>query len=135
LTFKETPNRFRPRSDGVKLIAMNRMLPALGVPVLAVLMLALPAAAQSSHYPVTTTDFDTWCTEIQRLDWQRCDRRQPDDVAKYESWRHTFERVEIQYLRDKEYVIHFDETFLHNDPVDKRPDSTIAQPPSPVAGN
>lgn len=102
---------------------------------LTAIFLAMPALAQSTlRYPVKSTSFDIWCTEIQRLDWQRCDKRLADDVQKYESWQHAVERYEIQYLRDKENVLHFDETILNNDPVDKRPDSTIAQPPSPVAG-
>lgn len=115
---------------------MKKLLLALAVSGLAVVPLAVPAGAQMTlRYPVKSTDFDTWCTEIQRMDWHRCDQRLPDDMAKYETWRHAVEKYEIEYLRNKENVLHFDETILNNDPVDKRPDSTIAQPPSPVAGH
>lgn len=106
-------------------------------PILAAvaLLFVLPASAQTLRYPVKTLDFDIWCTEVAHLSGKRCDARRQEDVDKFEAYRHTYERYEIQHLRDKENVLHFDDTILNNDPVDKRPDSTIAQPPSPVAGH
>jgi hypothetical protein len=95
---------------------------------------ALPAQAQAARYQVHSIDFGIWCTEIERLPWQRCEQRLADDVAKFEVYRHTFERYEIQRLRDSEYVLRFDETFLHNDPVDRRPDDTLPRPPSALSG-
>jgi hypothetical protein len=109
---------------------MNRTLAALSLAA----VFALPAGAQTLRYPVKTVDFDIWCTEIQRLPWQRCDERRQDDMTKFETYRHTVEKYEIPYLRNKENVIHFDDAIFGYDPVDKRPDSTVARPPSPVAG-
>jgi hypothetical protein len=115
------------------------MRPTLARPTLAAAALAvlftLPAGAQSLRYPVKSIDFDIWCTEIEHLSEQRCDERRQADVDKFETYRHNFEKYEIPYLRNKENVLHFDDVILNNDPVDKRPDSTIAQPPSPVAGH
>ena len=96
---------------------------------------AAASQAQTLRYPVRSIDFDIWCTEVEHLPWQRCDQRRAEDMQKYEAYRHTFERYEIQYLRNQENVLHFDEQILHNDPVDKRPDSTIAQPPDILAGH
>jgi hypothetical protein len=107
---------------------MKRSLAALAI------LLALPAGAQTLRYPVKSVDFDIWCTEIQHIDWHRCDQRLKEDMDKFDVYRHTVEKYEIPYLRNKENVLHFDDAILNNDPVDKRPDSTIAQPPSPVAG-
>lgn len=95
---------------------------------------AVPADAQAARYQVHTLDFDIWCTEVERLAWQRCDQRLADDVEKFEAYRHTFERYEIQYLRDQEYVVRFDETILHNDPVDRRPDDNLPRPPGALDG-
>lgn len=110
---------------------MKRSLAALCL----ALVFALPADAQTLRYPVKTVDFDIWCTEIQHIAWQRCEKRLKDDMDKFEAYRHTVEKYEIPYLRNKENVLHFDDVILNNDPVDKRPDSTIAQPPSAVAGH
>ena len=99
-----------------------------------VVLFALPAGAQTLRYPVKTVDFDTWCTEIQHFSWARCDERRTDDIAQFETYRHTVEKYEIPYLRNKENVLHFDDAIFGYDPVDKRPDSTVAKPPSPVAG-
>jgi hypothetical protein len=110
---------------------MNRTLAALGL----ALAFATQADAQTLRYPVKSVDFDIWCTEIQHIDWQRCDKRLKEDMDKFEAYRHTIEKYEIPYLRNKENVLHFDDVILNNDPVDKRPDSTIPQPPSPVAGH
>ena len=94
-----------------------------------------PAWAQAAHYPVAhSMDFDIWCTEVQRIAWQRCDKRLPDDMKKFEAYRAIVERYEIPYLQQKDSTLRFDENFLHDDPVDKKPDATVSQPPSPLAG-
>ena len=112
---------------------MNRILRPLVLAGL-IAFVALPAGAQTLRYPVKSVDFDIWCTEIQHIAWQRCDQRLKDDMDKFEAYRHTVEKYEIPYLRNKENVLHFDDTIFGYDPVDKRPDDTIARPPSPVAG-
>lgn len=113
---------------------MNRTARTLAAAALAVLSF-WPAQAQTLRYPVKTIDFDIWCTEVARIAWQRCDKRMPEDMAKYETYRHTVERYEIKYLRDKDNAIHFDDVIMNNDPVDKRPDSTVARPPDILAGH
>lgn len=112
---------------------MNRFAVALFGGCLAA-FLAVPSAAQTLRYPVKQMDFDIWCTEVQRIDWHRCEKRLPEDMQKFEAYRHVVERYEIPYLQDKENALHFDENILRNDPVDKRPDSTIQQPPQPTDG-
>lgn len=97
-------------------------------------LLTIPAAAQTTRYPVHSIDFGIWCTEVQHLSWDRCDKRLPEDVQKFEHYRAVVERYEIPYLQEKEDALHFDETILHNDPVDKKPDSKVLQPPPANAG-
>ncbi len=109
---------------------MNRTIAALSFAFLA----TLPAGAETLRYPVKSIDFDIWCTEVQRYSWQRCDERRKDDVGKFDAYRHTIEKYEIPYLREKENAVHFDDTIFGYDPIDKRPDSTIAKPPSAVSG-
>jgi hypothetical protein len=105
---------------------MKRITCAL---VLAGFAVALPANAQSARYPVKTMDFDLWCTEQQHLPYERCDKRLPDDVKKFEAYRAVVERYEIPYLQEKEQALHFDQSIMRNDPVDKKPNSTAQQPP------
>jgi len=96
---------------------------------------ATPAYAQAGNYPVHSLDFDIWCTEEQHLPYERCDKRLPEDVDKFEAYRDIVERYEIPYLREKERTLHFDETILRNDPVDKKPhQSTVEQAPQPLDG-
>ena len=109
---------------------MNRAILCLSLAA----FFALPAGAQSLRYPVKTLDFDIWCTEVEHIDWQRCDKRLKEDTDKFEAFRHIVERYELQYLRNKENVLHFDDSIFGYDPVDKRPDDTLKHPPSPVAG-
>jgi len=110
---------------------MKRIVCAL---VLAGFSAALPANAQSGRYPVKTMDFDLWCTEQQRLPYERCDKRLPDDVKKFEAYRAVVERYEIPYLQEKEQALRFDQTIMHNDPIDNKPTTTVQQPPQPTDG-
>jgi hypothetical protein len=104
--------------------------------VLAIASIAtvLPASAQTLRYPVKSVDFDIWCTEIQHIAWQRCDKRTPEDLEKFEIYRHAVERYEIPYLKNKDAILRFDEDILRNDPIDKRPDSTLKKPPGAIDG-
>ena len=101
---------------------------------LATVATVLPALAQTLRYPVKSVDFDIWCTEIQHIAWQRCDKRTAEDLEKFELYRHAVERYEIPYLQQKDNTLRFDEDILRNDPVDKRPDSTLQKPPGAVDG-
>lgn len=134
ITFARPHHGFRCRVRGRKLCRMRPIVRILAAAGLATLF-ALPARAETLRYPVKSIDFDIWCTEVEHIAWQRCEKRQPEDMQKFEVYRHTVERYEIQYLRDKENVVHFDETILRNDPVDKRPDATVAKPPGILDGH
>ena len=106
----------------------------LCVLALATVATVLPASAQTLRYPVKSVDFDIWCTEIQHIAWQRCDKRNPEDLATFEIYRHTVEHYEIPYLKQKDNALRFDEDILHNDPIDKRPDDTTKKPPGVIDG-
>lgn len=104
-----------------------------------VLMLACAAlvtgnAEAQLTYPVHRMDFDIWCTEEQRLPPDRCDKRLPDDVQKFEAYRRIVERYEIPYLQEKDQALHFDRDVLHNDPIDRSPTDPIKPPPQPTDG-
>jgi len=92
------------------------------------------AHAQAARYPVHTMDFDLWCTEEQHLSWERCDKRLPEDVQKFDAYRAVVERYEIPYLQEKEQTLHFDQTILQNDPIDKKPNATVQQAPRAADG-
>ncbi len=92
--------------------------------VLAALAAAIPAltpamAQRNGNYPVQEMNFDLWCQEQAGLPVDRCDKRQPDDVATFEAYRAKIERYEIPYLQQKSEDAHLDRVLLHNDPVDR----------------
>lgn len=115
----------------MKPVAHIRMV-ALGMALIGVL--AVPAGAQTARYPVKTMDFDIWCTEIERIPWQRCDKRLPEDMKKFEAYRTIVERYELPYLQRQENALRFNENIMRNDPVDKRPDDTLPKPPGATDG-
>ncbi len=94
----------------------------------AVLLAAGAAQAQTMHYNVKTMDFDLWCTEQQHLPYERCDKRLPGDVQKFEAYRAVVERYEIPYLQGKEQRLRFDRDIMHDDPIDNDP-ADKSQPP------
>ncbi len=75
-----------------------RVLLAFGV---ALSLVPQIAAAQSS-YDVQVLSFSTWCLENKRYDADRCDARNPDDVAAFEDYRATVELYELPYLKRME---------------------------------
>ena len=99
----------------------------------AVLLAATAAQAQTMHYNVKTMDFDLWCTEQQHLPYERCGKRLPDDVKKFEAYRAVVERYEIPYLQGKEQKLRFDRDILHDDPIDKDP-ADKTNPPQAAGG-
>ncbi|MDE2183908.1 MAG: hypothetical protein KGJ78_12890 [Alphaproteobacteria bacterium] len=99
--------------------------------------LAVAAAANgqsSATYPVRTLDFDIWCTEEQHLPADRCDKRLPEDMQKFESYRAIIERYEVPYLQDKQHEANFDRNIMHNDPIDHPPGDPNQPPPQPTDG-
>ena len=99
----------------------------------AVLLAAGAAQAQTMHYNVKAMDFDLWCTEQQHLPFERCGKRLPDDVKKFEAYRTVVERYEIPYLQGKEQKLRFDRDILHDDPIDKDP-ADKTNPPQAAGG-
>ena len=99
----------------------------------AVLLAATAAPAQTTRYHVKTMDFDLWCTEQQHLPYERCEKRLPDDMKKFEAYRAVVERYEIPYLQEKEQKLRFDRDILHDDPIDKNP-ADKSQTPQATGG-
>ena len=84
-----------------------------------------PALAQSDPLPSTAyklheMNFDMWCQETMHYSADRCDKRLPEDVQKFDAYRKIVERYEIPYLREKEQRLRFDRDVLHADPVDPK---------------
>ncbi|MGA7674799.1 MAG: hypothetical protein WCA78_07085 [Rhizomicrobium sp.] len=94
----------------------------------AVLLAAAAAQAQTTRYNVKTMDFDLWCTEEQHLPYERCDKRLPEDMQKFEAYRAVVEKYEIPYLQKKEQKLQFDRDILHNDPIDNPPQPDTPKP-------
>jgi hypothetical protein len=95
---------------------------------------AVPAHAQQTRYPVKTMDFDMWCTEEAHISYDRCSKRLPDDMHKFEAYRAIVEKYEIPYLQKRQQKLEFDRDVLHNDPIDNKPDDRSKAPaatPSP----
>ena len=107
------------------MIAMKRLL----ILAASVAALAIPVAAQPSHYDVQTINFDLWCQETQHLPADRCDKRLPRDETDFEAYRARVEKYELKYLQGKENGAQLDRTILHNDPVDH----PVTQDPSAAA--
>jgi len=89
---------------------------------------ALPAHAQQTRYPVKTMDFDIWCTEEAHLSYDRCGKRLPADMQKFEAYRAIVEKYEIPYLQQRQQKLEFDRDILHNDPIDNKPDDRSKAP-------
>jgi hypothetical protein len=89
----------------------------------ALLLLGLAASsaqAQDARYQVRhALDFDLWCTEEQRLPYQRCEKRLPEDLQRFEAYRAVIERYEIPYLKDRDKTLRLDEDLLGSDPADQ----------------
>ena len=93
----------------------------------------LPAGAQATRYNVKTMDFDLWCTEEARLPYERCDKRLPDDMQKFEAYRAVVEKYEVPYLQEREQKLRLDRDILHDDPIDKDP-ADKTNPPQAAGG-
>jgi hypothetical protein len=85
--------------------------------VFAAALFALPASAQSERYNVKTMNFDLWCQEQAGLPPDRCDKRLPDDEARFEAYRAKIEKYEIPYLERKDHEQQLDRAVMHADPT------------------
>jgi len=97
---------------------MNRMTRTLLLLGLA----ASSAQAQEARYQVRhALDFDLWCTEDQRIPYERCEKRLPEDVKKFEAYRAVIEHYEIRDLKEKDKTLRLDEDLLGGNSDDKVP--------------
>ncbi|HEY1709006.1 MAG TPA: hypothetical protein VGG10_12130 [Rhizomicrobium sp.] len=83
--------------------------------------LVLPAAAQQNpadqtRLAVQDMNFDLWCQETEGLPPDRCDRRIPEDEARFEAYRSQIEKYEIPYLQQKQDQQVLSRVILHADP-------------------
>ncbi|MGA7711903.1 MAG: hypothetical protein WCA81_08385 [Rhizomicrobium sp.] len=83
---------------------------------------ALPTHGQQTRYNVKSMDFDLWCTEEAHLSYDRCAKRLPEDMQRFEAYRAIVEKYEIPYLQRRQQQVEFDRDILHNDPIDTPPD-------------
>ena len=89
---------------------------------LAVATLALPASAQqnpndkTSRFDVQDINFDLWCQQQEGLPPDRCDKRTPEDEAKYEAYRNLVEKYELPYLKRKNADQNLNRIIIHADP-------------------
>lgn len=98
----------------------------------AVLFLAMGAIAWGQQANVVKPmDFDLWCTEEMRLPYQRCAKRLTEDWDKFEAYRATIEKYEVQTQREKERIAHYNRFSLHNDAVDHAAAPDDAAPVAP----
>ena len=83
----------------------------------AAVLFALPVHAQTGRYDVKTMNFDLWCQEQAGLSPDRCDKRLPDDEARFEAYRAKIEKYEVPFLQEKDKEQQFDRTIMHADPL------------------
>ncbi len=84
--------------------------------VAAAVLMGRGAAAQS--VPLTNMNFDLWCQQEANLPPERCDKRLPEDDARFDAYRKKIQDYEVPYLQKREQNQHLNEILLHNDPVD-----------------
>src|ERR1700744_1277973 len=76
------------------------------------------SAAQAQSVPLTEMNFDLWCQQEANLPPERCDKRLPEDDARFDAYRKKIEDYEVPYLQQREQNQHLNQVLLHNDPVD-----------------
>src|ERR1700748_2046244 len=104
----------------------------------AVLLMSGAADAQSAGggaVPLTEMNFDMWCQQEANLPPERCDKRLPQDDARFDAYRKKIENYEVPYLQDREQKQNLNQILLHNDPVDHPSRPSQAPTPSPDTAN
>jgi hypothetical protein len=69
-------------------------------------------AQRNGNYQVTQMNFDLWCQEQAGLPVERCDKRDPQDIATFEAYRAKVEAYEIPYLQRKNSAARLDRDIL-----------------------
>jgi hypothetical protein len=74
--------------------------------------------ANAQSVPLTEMNFDLWCQQEANLPPARCDKRLPEDDARFDAYRKKIQDYEVPYLQQREQNQHLNQVLLHNDPVD-----------------
>jgi hypothetical protein len=100
----------------------------------ATLLIGGSANAQAVH--LTEMNFDMWCQQEANLPPDRCDKRLPQDDARFSAYRKKIQDYEVPYLQQRQQNEHLNEVILHNDPVDHPTEpSQPTGPSTPTAPN
>ena len=85
----------------------------------ATLLVCASAQAQSGagRLPVQQLNFDLWCQETVKLPLARCQKRMPEDMQRFETYRATIERYEIPDLKSKDGQRVINRSILGSDPT------------------
>ncbi len=82
--------------------------------------------AQRPREQPAEMNFDMWCQEQRHLPPERCDKRLPQDDARFDAYRSKIESYEMVNLQHRRVERRLNRTILHYDPVDNP-----AQPATP----
>jgi hypothetical protein len=118
---------------GVMAGMMRVSVPMSFLALAAALLIGGGANAQSAGaLPLTDMNFDMWCQQQANLPPERCDKRLPQDDARFDAYRKKIEDYEVPYLEQRDQNQHLNQVLLHNDPVDhpSEPSQTPNQNPS-----
>jgi hypothetical protein len=73
----------------------------------------LPARAQEARYQLRhALSFDLWCAEEERLPYERCEKKLPEDVKRFEHYRDIIEHYEIPAIKERDRALRLDEDLL-----------------------
>jgi hypothetical protein len=94
-------------------------------------------AQATGAVPLTNVNFDMWCQEEQHLPPERCDKRLPEDDARFQAYVAKIQGYEVPYLQERQEKADMNRIILHNDPLDHpaRPDSKNQAPPDAPPSN
>lgn len=82
------------------------MIPAFaGLCSLAAFLPAGQANAQAGAFPVHQMDFDIWCQEEKHLPYERCAKREPQDLKDFDAYRHVIEKYETKDILSKRHTL------------------------------
>jgi len=95
---------------------MMDMAPKYLLAMAAVALMGSSAHAQS--VPLTDMNFDMWCQQEANLPPARCDKRLPEDDARFDAYRKKIQDYEVPYLQQRQQNQNLNQVLLHNDPVD-----------------
>jgi hypothetical protein len=95
---------------------MAGMVRVVFLAVSAAVLIGTGAHAQAVN--LTEMNFDMWCQQEANLPPDRCDKRLPQDDARFEAYVKKIEDYEVPYLQQRQQKEQLNQIILHNDPVD-----------------